>query len=88
MYGQWVVLFYDDIVECKVWVNCTPSTPAEELRNRAIKVLQNRLPAKKTGIAAAMEAIDTISNYEYENGIGARFESEQWLKNCFETKVD
>ena len=79
MYGRWVTLFYDDIVECKVFVSCTPSTPAEELRNRAIKIMQNRLPEKKTGISATMEAIENISNYEYENGFGAKFEAEQLL---------
>jgi hypothetical protein len=81
MYGKWVTVNLGDSIECKVWVSCVPSTPVDELQHLAINILRSRLPEKKTGIAAGMEAITIISDYEYSQGYGLRWEMEQRLKS-------
>lgn len=43
MYGEWITVFYDEVVECKVWVACVPDTPIEELHKRAKEILKARL---------------------------------------------
>jgi hypothetical protein len=83
MNGEWVTLNLDDDIECKIWVGCDSSTPNDVLERLAIDKLHNSLPKKKTGLAAAMDALETISDYEYSMGLGRRYEIEQELKRRF-----
>lgn len=46
MYGKNVILDLGDDIVCEVFVLCTPDTTEEELRERAIKKLMNRLNYK------------------------------------------
>mgnify|MGYP006976762504 CR=1 FL=1 len=80
MYGKWVTVNLGEGIECKVFVLCTPTTPDDVLQRLAINTLRSRLPEKKTGLAAGMEAISIISDWECSQGRGARFEAEKELE--------
>jgi hypothetical protein len=84
MYGRWVTIDFGDSIECRVWVSCTPSTPEDVLQRLAMNILQSRIPQKKTGLAAGMDAIERISDYEYSQGYGTRYEIEKKLKRLLE----
>jgi hypothetical protein len=38
MYGKWVTLNLGEGIECRVFVSCSPSTPDEELKHRAVEI--------------------------------------------------
>lgn len=84
MYGEWVTVELGDGVECRVWVTCVPNTPNDILQRRAIGILQNRLPVKKSGIWAAGGSLQAISDFEYLQGYGSRYEAEKKLNRLME----
>lgn len=80
MYGKWVLINLGEDIECRVWVACVPDTPEDVLQRRAIASLKSRLPEKKTGLAALGDSLQIISDYEYSQGYGSRYDAEQELK--------
>lgn len=43
MFGLWIKVDLGEGFNVKVWVNCTPNTPLEELEKRAKQLLRDRL---------------------------------------------
>jgi hypothetical protein len=84
MYGQWVTVNLGEDIECKVWVACVPNTPKDVLQREALGILSNRLPEKKTGIWALGDALQKISDYEYSQRYGTRYEAEKELNRLLE----
>jgi hypothetical protein len=80
MYGKWVTVNLGDSIKCRVWVNCVPSTPENELQQSALRILKNRLPEKKEGTHGLGDSLQAISDYEYSQGFGIRFEMEKKLE--------
>lgn len=85
MYGKWVTVNLGDDIECKVWITCVPSTPEDELQRRAMARIQRKLPKeKKNHMEMYADALEMISDYEYSQGYGVRWEAEQKLKKLLE----
>ena len=84
MNGEWVTVRLGEDVECRVLVLCIPNTPYEVLQRIALNMLKSRIPEKKEEIFGLSDSLQIISDYEYSQGIGSRYKTEQKLKEIYE----